>query len=198
MHVRSCFCREKWTANSGKVADCQLVQPVSQSLLDMSHLCKRLNLSRRKKGSLASSVARKSTALEVYKRDVLLPSGISNPSNNCYSSCIIQCLFNLPSFPEIARELFLTHKECNSCCCTISKMQWFLTLKSVYMYNGLYCVTGPVCSVGAVRQMSSEYQYSPSTTKITPYPLLAALPGKYHAHTKLSESDIHTIMYISK
>ncbi len=57
----------------------------------------------------------------VYVDDLACPSGIANTGNSCYASAILQCLFNLPGFTDIAREIYRVHPgNCNNICCNRS------------------------------------------------------------------------------
>ena len=59
---------------------------------------------------------------EVFIEDVLHPSGIMNTALNCYINAVIQCLFNLPQFQDIARELHRVHPgKCDHTCQQKSK-----------------------------------------------------------------------------
>ena len=52
---------------------------------------------------------------EVYNGNILYPSGITNPANNCYGNSILQCIFNHPS--SVLKEIFFQHdtSKCTIC-----------------------------------------------------------------------------------
>ena len=73
---------------------------------------KRLSLSRRKRPVVVvDTEAQKKSRIagEICPINVVYPSGITNPANNCYANSVLQCLLNHPSFSKLTRDLFEAH-----------------------------------------------------------------------------------------
>ena len=68
-----------------------------------------LSLSRRKRPVVVvDTEAQKKSRIagEICLINVVYPSGIANPANNCYANSVLQCLLNHPSFSKLTRDLF--------------------------------------------------------------------------------------------
>ena len=72
----------------------------------------------------------------VYRSNLLYPSGIKNPSHNCYANSVLQCLFNSQAFLSVCSQILQHHPgHCSQQCCTSGKqlhMQPYLTGKILY------------------------------------------------------------------
>ena len=70
---------------------------------------------------------------ELYRFDITYPSGLSNPSSNCYVNSILQCMINHPSFSEITGGLLAAHprhcsKKCGCTGGTCIVVPWYLQI----------------------------------------------------------------------
>jgi len=103
----------------------------------------------------------------------MLPAGISNSVNSSYSSAVLQCLFNHPSFPSLFNQLFSSHPQLvvltagNS---RVSEHLFELIVTSIVSVL-LFQVNS------AVLLHSERYKYFLMDIKLSPAPLLAACPA---------------------